>query len=284
MERELQNIDNKLLNLPNTTNNSQVNRNLYTKFQKDIPKIDFKEAVKIINNFKTLQIDRRNTLLMLVQDSYKRAGKYCVARIKNELGDIAHDISVEVTRDNLLKNVLDGLASYVEVKESGNHLDKYAQIIAEKLCQRACTGANIFIEIHKWDMLKNPMQDLDWFISNFWQHLLECSPNILRERNHSKVRFMIVITSEKSSLLPQSNNTYVKKWQQFDEKSVFELVLEKSWKEDYIKSWLETYSNKYKECNDIKIDEITKDTYDISNVPNDICKKLEEEMIGKQIN
>lgn len=285
LQIELEDLDNKLLNLLNSINNPQLKRNLDDQFQKDIPKIDFKEAVKIINNFKSLQIDRRNAILLLLQDTYTRAGKYCIARIKNELGDIAHEIPVKLTSDyNLLENVLDSLAGYVGVEERGNDLNKYAQIIAEKLCQRACTGSNIFIEINNWGILKKPIDDLNWFISNFWHHLLECSPNSLRERNHSKVRFIVVITSEQTSAFSQSKTSYVKKWQNFDEKSVFELVLEKTWKENYIKCWLENYSHKYKECNDIKINEITKYIYDISKIPTDICAKLEEEMIPKQNN
>ncbi|KAF0233088.1 MAG: hypothetical protein FD167_4703, partial [bacterium] len=246
--------------------------------QKRLPKIDFKKAAEIINNFINQDIEDANAAFFLIQNTRDRAGEECIARIKNILEEDTTNLESFPIRSSAIKankkDLLNRLGEYFGVKQDSNDLVSYAQAIIENICQHAKgagDGAIIFIELHDWDYLENKEEVLPWFLTNFWQPLLQQS--LIKLKDQIKTRFVTIVTSKDDILTPcPSLNDYcIKDWNYFDKHKVFELVLQQHWTQKEIADWLAKHSGYNDEQNSTstiaeKIHRVTK------GIPTEVCK------------
>ena len=275
LQVELQNIENELSKLHKNINQGDL--------QNNILQIDFNEAVEIINKFINQSNNEKNAALFLIQNTAKNAGEKCVARFREELRPKTRNFEHIPIRclpsTTTKKALLDLLAGYFGPPQNLEDLAYYAQTIIEKICDRVQTGSIMFIELNCWSNLKPEEEILPWFITNFWQPLLELSPSILTAKDCRRVRFIVMITSINNILVnfPVLNTYCIKDWNDFNKNKVFDLQLQQSWSKEEIENWLDSYSG----LKGQEISNLAQTIYSATDGnPALICHQLIEEMLN----
>lgn len=231
---EMKKIENNLNNLESSE--YSLNRQ-YLSLKEDLPKIDFKEAMKIVEGILKQFDTEGGTAIFLVEKSHAMAGAYCVARIRESLGTSAKKCPIEFSPDIGAdeRALLDRLAGYFDVEAVPDN-QQYAQAIVKKICESSRGGTTFFIDLWQWDELHCQDQVLSWFLAHFWVPLSQGLQAISQKYRGVKAIAVIVVDGKLSpecSKLPCycTHND-------FDGQKIVKLPLRK-WKLKEIQEWLE---------------------------------------------
>jgi inactive STAND/Effector-associated domain 9 len=231
---QMERAENELNNLE--LSESNLNRQ-YLSLQEDLPKIDFKEAMKIVEGILKQFDTEGGTALFLVEKSHAMAGTYCVARIRESLGTSTKKCPIEFSPDMGAdeRALLDRLAGYFDVEEVSDN-QQYAQAIVKKICESSRGGTTFFIDLWQWDELLCPDQVLSWFLAHFWVPLSQGLQVVSQTYRGVKAIAVIVIDGD----LPQecSKLPCYCTLANFDGQKIVKLPLRK-WKLKEIQDWLE---------------------------------------------
>jgi hypothetical protein len=222
--------------------NSSSNQN-YLNLQEKLSKIDFIEAMSIVESTMSQFGREGGAALFLIQNSYSMAGKLCISEIRERLVSGTSDFKhypVELTPEGKLDEVgiLERIARYVNV-ESILDKERYAQAIIGKICQSLQSGSVFFLELRKWDELSCQEQILPWFIDNFWTPLVCQLPTITT--TYRKVKFIVILVSDTELSSDCLALPYYCKRGEFDPLKIINLPLN-AWTQKDIEDWLDSYS------------------------------------------
>lgn len=234
---EIQQVDKELSLLQAAT----VEGRRRADWREHLPKINFKEAVEITQEL-ILGCDSRCGALFLLPNSLSMGGEWCVARIRDMLGDWTQDFKhypIEFTYRSQLdeESILSHIAHYLDVEPRPDDLDEYSRSIIRKICGSVQSGSIVFIELRGWELFYHMPDILRWFVDSFWVPLVRELPAIALES--ARVKFVVMVVSD----LPVGElpPAYTCGRHEFDNEKVLELPLQK-WSRDEIKEWLQYFS------------------------------------------
>ena len=254
-------------------------------FNKDIRKINFKEALEIfesnLNFFKRSQ----GAALFLVQNSYSHAGHLYLDEIRYRLSENISNFNfqyfpIELSSEHIQNEIgiLSRIAGYLGLKFTAQPT---VQEVVDKICECIHSGLVMFLEFNQWNKLQNQLELLTWLVNNFWHLLIKDVQATCQKNNHRNVKIFAVINSD-SQLKPNCFQLPIYcdckqvKRNQFNEKKIVKITLE-NWKLEEIQDWLDYFA--YNKKTD-EIDKIASDIYDKSmqGIPRLVYQLLKEEL------
>jgi hypothetical protein len=208
----------------------------------NLPKIDFKEAVNLVQDI-IINCSDQCSALFLIQNSLVMGGGWCASRIRELLDEATGDLKyypVEFTFGSQLneQGVLDLLGRYVDVEPTIDDLSLYSQTIIGKICGSLRSGNIVFIEIRGWEFIIDRMTLIEWFMKNFWAPLVRRLPMI--SKTQRRVKLVAVLVMDDQFITGTPPTLYSTK-DEFHAEKILELPLQ-NWTSDEIQNWLETYS------------------------------------------
>ena len=265
--------------LDNPKNQQELNIDKYLCY------LDFKQALDTFEKIQSQFNQNGDLALFFMEESLIKRGDLCLKRLENELKPKAfyrnhfRYCPITYTLDNL-EAVIQGIASFFEVKQEEVTLELVLQKIADSLQRNSV----LFIEIN-CDI--NHESDVDqlipWFINNFWKPLnnkVKKNSKNTEQKKYTGIKVIAVISSNlkinKRFLTENLSCYYNNEYSCFKWDKLLEIPL-KNWTKNDIREWLFEYSNP-----SLTEEFIEEKAYRIFNesldgVPRLVCDALEQQ-------
>ncbi len=253
-----------------------VNRR-FLALEEKLPKIDFKEPLKIVQNI-LKDFDEYGAAFFLVNDSLSMAGDLFILELKDllkrETTDLKH-YEIEFSVSDRLDEIgfLQGIANYLgmgQIETQANDVN-----VIDKIIDSLENGTIVFVETRKVDLINDKGGFLSWLIEVFWKKVVEQIPLVCKAKDIEQVRFINIILSdcdleEECSILP-----FFCEENDFDMCKAVKITLP-DWSEQEIKTWLIKHSGLSKD----KIEPMSKSIYKSSRggIPKLICEALKNKL------
>jgi hypothetical protein len=274
---QMQQVEEELGELENSQNDCNQ---IYRSIQENLPQIDFRKAMHIIDIINNQFQRDVGAAFLLLEDSYSMAGELLIYKIREKLKSQTRSlkhIKVEISSNNSFDEfgLLASIGGYLSISltDDSNLID-CVNIIIQTICQSLQSGSVIFIEIKKWDCL--PYQDkiLSWFIEDFWCSLIHECQVVATQKQLLRTKFIAIIDSE-SKLAPECKQLPCYCTQDdFTHTKILTLPLN-IWELEDITTWLEYYSGLPAPQINLKAKQIHQKT--MNGVPRMVCNLLEAE-------
>ncbi|MGF1674832.1 MAG: hypothetical protein ACFCUV_14285 [Rivularia sp. (in: cyanobacteria)] len=274
---QMQQVEEELEELENSQNDSNQ---VYRSIQENLPQIDFRQAMQIIDIVNNRFKRDIGAAFFLLEESYSMAGELLIYKIREGLKSTTRSlkhIKVEITSNNSFDEfgLLASIGGYLSISLSDdNNLIDCVNLIIQTICQSLQSGSVIFIELKKWDCL--PYQDkvLSWFIKDFWCSLINQCQIVATQKQLLRIKVVALIDSE-SKLAPECKQLPCYCTQDdFTHTKILTLPLN-MWELEDITTWLEFYSGLPAPQIDFKAKHIYNKTSD--GIPKMVWDILQEE-------
>ncbi len=274
VEAKLKQVETKLNQLENPQ--KFINQN-YLDIKQDLPKIDFREAIKSVEEVINKFGKEGGGAFFILENTFSMAGELCITRSKEILSTQTRDFRsypIQLTSESRLDELglLKRIGDYFNVDFISDSRE-YALEIANTICQSLQSGSVVLLEINKWEDISNQRENLQWLLKYFWTPLVQQLQIISQDYRRFKV--VILIDSE-NELDPEFKalDFYCKK-DDFDSKKILQLPLN-IWTKEDIQNWLECYSGFTASQIDFKAKQIYSKT--MNGIPKMVCDALEKEL------
>ncbi|MGK7874322.1 MAG: hypothetical protein AB4426_13725 [Xenococcaceae cyanobacterium] len=276
--KQLAEVENQLSKLGNSSLNYHQESNI---FERNLSKIDFEEARKIIDSIlhKFKAQARGGAALFLLQESLSMRGDLCMAEMREQLREYCSHFKhcpVDLSARNQLtskQELLDAIAHYFNPIEPVSDETEYAQAIVDKIGSTLQGGSVVFIELNTSDDWLSAEHLLSWFVNAFWLPLTQLHKSIASQ--FPNVRFVVVISVEEP--LSEECQKLPCFWREddFDCQKIVNLPLY-PWTEEHIQSWLSTFSG-------LSVAQIAREARKIyrasrAGIPEIVCNRLQKLM------
>lgn len=278
LKRNLEKLDKQIAEIEKQLSGKDLSEDTNRRslaLKEKLPKIDFKEALKIVKNILNEFEEQHGAACFLLNDSLNMAGDLFTLELKDLLNSETtalkhYEIDVSVTSRFDEIGFLQGMAAHLGLEEI-NHQDHYSKII-EKIFSSLENGSIVFLELRKIDLLDNKEIFLSWLIDTFWTALIKKMPAACELKEIEQIRFILVVSNddieEECLELPCF-------CQEFDMCKALIIPLQE-WKETEIKTWLTKHSGLPKD----RIAAMAKSIYKSSRggTPKLICDALKNKL------
>ena len=273
-------LKNQDLTLNNYLDNPKNQQEL--KIDDSLCNIDFQKALDDFNELQCQFNKRGDVALFFIEESSIKRGDLFLKRLKDNLKPKTsyrnhfRYCSISYTLGNL-EAVIQGLATFLEIKESDVTID----LIVEKIGNSLQRNSVILIEI---DCDINYEKDVDplipWLVDKFWKPLSDEIQEIAKKKKYTGIKIVGVISSSlkiKERFLTQSLSCYHNQdVSYFKRDKLLKIPLE-NWTRDEIREWLFEYSHP-----DFTEELIEQRAYRIFNeslegVPRLVCDTLQQQ-------
>ncbi|NJM20449.1 MAG: hypothetical protein HC907_17935 [Richelia sp. SM1_7_0] len=274
---QMQQVEEELGKLENSQDNYNQN---YRNIQENLPQIDFRKAMHIIDIINNQFKRDVGAAFFLLEESYSMAGELLIYKIREELKSKTRNlkhIKVEISSNNSFDEfgLLASIGGYLSVSLTDDtNLIDCVNLIIQTISQSLQSGSVIFIEIKRWDCF--PYQDkiLSWFIEDFWCSLIHECQMVATQKQLLRIKFIAIIDSE-SKLAPECKELpFYCTQDDFTHTKILTLPLN-IWELEDITTWLEYYSGLSAPQINLKAKQIYQKT--MNGVPRMVCNLLEEE-------
>lgn len=232
------------------------------RFDKKLPKIDFGEPKKIIDNILS-QFGRQGvSAFFLIENTTITMGDLLVNEIRDDLTKESDDwrhypISIlanhVVDEQSLLTAIASFIPKYDSETQTFDNSQQDAKKIIDKITDGLQVGSIVFLELNDWDGLgENQDSLLSWFIKNFWTPLTNKQSQL--SQNYANIRIILFMTTCSSLSKKCQDLPYFCTRSKFDNQKIFKLSLQKKWKLEDICQWIE---DTYKYSRDQSLNEST---------------------------
>ncbi|MGG6240724.1 hypothetical protein ACQ4N7_19055 [Nodosilinea sp. AN01ver1] len=221
-----------------------INRHILS-FDEALPKIDFREARRIIHRVvDDLQINEGGAALFLLQQSRRMAGDLLLLALSDVLSSgratpIYYEVAFSpATGGADQATFLKSMGRYLGVELTDNpNVD--VSVIRTTLCDALREHSTVVIQLTNWDAVgrQNQHELMQWLLETFWQPLVDELEYVLEEWN-ARVIFVIVANrplTEDCQKLPCFCTVDA-----FDSRSILEIPLT-HWTEKDIRIWLASH-------------------------------------------
>jgi hypothetical protein len=251
----------------------------YRRVQSLLPRIDFKEVNRTLEKIFEQSGRRGCAVGFLLQRSQLLGGEHCAARIRDLLergtGDLKHwIIDVSVATGGLDEySLLERMARHVHVSIERKDLERFTQLVADRMCDSLGNGSIAFLEVRRWDNLAPQERVLAWFLNTFWLQVAARLASFPPQR--VRVRFVALLCVDDqvpAACLPAEHFSSPAK---FKHGKLIHFPLRR-WKQEDIREWLDLFSGLESTEG---IDRLAEKIYRTSKgLPPVVCKMLCEEL------
>lgn len=256
-------------------------KKLISDWEKDLPKIDFKNAIAAFCEVQEQFGAEAGAALFLLQKSNVMGGEWCLRQISDLLKSKARDIFPPVrirfssyqTLDEVaflsrLEKCFGILAAPVDLQERAQHL-------IEKISSLLCMGRIILVEISVSASISSDDVFLPWLLQDFWSPLVRKVAE--RGPETPRMRFIVIILAD--SVIPtELLGRICCSRGEFCPEKILELPLE-HWEELDICDWLIAFSGLSTLMTKQQIITMARNIYRVSNAgqPSSVYTQLMRE-------
>jgi hypothetical protein len=218
----------------------------FKSLQRDLPKIDFKSAIRDFQAISGGFNNQGGAALFLLQKGLPMGADYCLARIRDLLSEMtapgnfkSYPVAPTPATPFDTSGLVGGLGSHFGVKVTPECVEQSLQEIIARICGLVQTGTIVLLEFTGWDYYQPRHHVAPWFLERFWNPLISNLPQIAID--YPRVMFVGVLIAEgeirKRHLPPSIFCTR----SSFSSYKILELHLKKCSLEE-IREWLARFS------------------------------------------
>ena len=266
LKKQIRNIEQELtdveVDLEELEKSEQNPNRQHLQIVEKLPEIDFSKIKKTTNKI----IEKFGTdgggAVFLLQNSHAMAGDLFTAALQEQLKQNTrhfwlHPIRFTAAEGSLDElGILHRLARQLNIQPIADQ-EEYITAIIQTICGSVQSGSIVFFELKRWENLVPQDRILTWFVTKFWQRLVNQLPVI--RKDFRRVRFIAVMTCEHSLRSEDLKLPCFCTEKTFDPTKILHLPLG-NWKIKDIEEWLETFSG----LPDSEINRMTENIYQSS--------------------
>lgn len=213
-------------------------------FQEHFHKINFREAMEILDRLISRSSMDFLAALFLIQQSTSMGGEWCVQRIREHLASKTvnfRELNINLPSYDLIdkRRLIELLANAFHVEERPTDDQLLQANIIRHLHSSFRNGSILFVAIHNWEALQPQEEFLRWLLKEFWGPLVAGLPAVAQRARQIKVVF--VITASTKIMSRDLRSSFFCTTSRPEPEKIIELPL-RHWTIDDIRRWLDAYS------------------------------------------
>jgi len=268
--KKIEKLDSKLKSLeltpadnPVATSKSDAAR-IQEKLRSNLHRIDFKELEKTIKIILRDHQDGGCAALLLFQESDKRGGQWCAARIRELLQGVTdegkfREIPVEFKSSDQANGIelLRRIGHYLGIEaKSHESMNSFSQDVINRLCGSLQNGSVVMIKCQRCDDILSDLDEFCQILENFWRNMV--SELEVVSKQCCEVKIITLLFTDKP--LPDDNLVdYCCTIEQFQKNKLLKLPQEE-WTQEDIRVWVARYWGL--RLNTIEINRMAKNIYE----------------------
>lgn len=165
-------------------------------FQAHIPRIDFGDTRKIIENSIKKSGDTGYASVVAIQHSLTFGGQWFIAGLRDDLRRLTRDFrhwQIELKLEGDEHTLLQALGQYLNIQPQSTDMEQFEADVVRTLCSSIRSGTTIFIEIRNCEYLIPHDRVFHWFFAKIWDPIVDELPSLAEQWRNFRV--LVVFTS-----------------------------------------------------------------------------------------